>query len=123
MRRPAGIRGVILGMMPTTAPTPQIVVRVVPRLLADALSIVLAGRSLEVCSFPPGERRSTPRAPRTFDLAIVTESLPPDVRANRVILVDDGGTPTAVVGGGAVPASRGSGDLSLLLGLIDDLLR
>lgn len=122
MRRPIGIRGVIPDMSATRDSMPQVMVRVVPRLLGDTLSLVLQARRLAVSTCPAHERRAHPRTPRHFDLAIVTADLPVDIRADRVIVVDEDGRPTAAVGQLPAVRSGGDGDLVALLALIDDLL-
>lgn len=116
------IRGVIISMIETLKPIPQVVVRVVPRLLGDVLSLVLKDRRFEVSTCPTGERRARPRPPRRFDLAIVTDGLPDDVLAERVIVIDENGIPTSGIDRSAIVASGEGGDLSALLALIDDLL-
>lgn len=112
----------MLGMTETLEPPPQVVVRVVPRLLSDVLGLVLAGRRLAVTMCPTVERRAVPRRPRWFDLAIVTDGLPPDIRAERIIVVDDDGVPSTPGPVRSAALSGGDTDLSTLLALIDDLL-
>jgi hypothetical protein len=122
-RRLRRTRGVILSMMiETVKPMPQVVVRVVPRLLGDVLSLVLKDRRFEVATCPTGERRVRPRTPRRFDLAIVTDGLPDDVLAERVIVIDEHGVPTSGIDRSAIVASGEGSDLAALLALIDELL-
>jgi hypothetical protein len=120
LRRTRGVMPIML--IETVKPMPQVVVRVVPRLLGDVLSIVLRDRRFEVSTCPTGERRARPRAPRRFDLAIVTDGLPDDVSAEQVIVIDENGTPAHPGAQRMVSASGDDGDLSALLALIDDLL-
>lgn len=71
---------------------PLIAVSVAPRLLADALALVLEGAGLAVVC-PPA-----PEGTQAFDLAIVSDSLASHVVAETVITLPVGGLATVRLG-------------------------
>jgi hypothetical protein len=76
--------------MPDRAP--DVLVRVAPRLLRDALCVVLEAEGLAVTACPVKERRTSARPPRRYDLAIVHDGPPADAACERVIRVDQHGS-------------------------------
>jgi hypothetical protein len=87
--------------MPPESSATAVLVRVAPRLLSDVLCAVLRAAGLQVEASPDVERRATPRAPRRFDLAILTDGPPEDVECECIIVLDDQGS---VLGEDGAPA-------------------
>ncbi len=73
--------------------SPQILVRVAPRLLSDALTVALREHGLSVTCYPDAEPPTVPE-PRSYAVAVVTEALPADVAAGEVIRIDAAGRPS-----------------------------
>jgi hypothetical protein len=103
--------------MPYQSCAPDVLVRVVPRLLGDALCVVLREEGLTVAVCPDVERRAEPRPPRRFDVAVVTSALPADASCDRVIRIDEDGSVLD-------PADRpiGGASLEVLLATVRDAL-
>ena len=103
---------------------PQVLVRVAPRLLGDALTVALREQGLSVHCCPEVERRGNPRPPRRYAVAVVTEALPSDVAAGEVIRIDSAGRPHLPEGqaASAAPAGRPGGMFEQLLGVLQTVL-
>ena len=103
--------------------TPRIVIRVAPRLLGDVLGLALRERGLDVVLYPDEGVATVGRAGERFDLALITEDLPPDTVAETTIKVDETGTALSVSREGYDRGLVVSHELEGLLELIDQLLR
>jgi hypothetical protein len=103
---------------------PEVLVRVEPRMLSDGLSRALRAHGLDVQTAPAVERRREPRETRHFDLAVITEELPRDAVADRLVVLDDAGNVAVVEGGGEgdQPQAAAGAGLEGLLDTIDRLL-
>lgn len=106
--------------MVTTVARRRIAILVEPRLLAETLLLALRRRDVEVVielDVPPGDQR-------VFDVAVVTDGVPPGTAADVVIRLpranagDAGSVTTAE---GTEPAALG--DLAALLETLDRYLR
>jgi hypothetical protein len=104
--------------------TPEVLIRVEPRMLGDVLTRALSSHGLAVHIAPTEERRTASREVRHFDLAVVTEALPSDAVADRLVVLDDAGNIAVVEGGGEreQPQAAAGAGLEGLLDTIDRLL-
>jgi hypothetical protein len=113
-------------MNDTTPPPrrPQIIIRVAPRLLADALCLALRSEGLDVEQrYPDEPAQETVGRLHRFDLALVTEALPGDVVAETILVLDSSGSTLSVVGEEHHRSMRSEGELIHLIGLVERLLK
>jgi hypothetical protein len=67
----------------------QVLISVEPRILGDVLAVLMRRPSVGVSVCPPVDRRSAPREPRRFTVAVVSGDLPRDAAADTVIRVQE----------------------------------
>jgi hypothetical protein len=102
--------------------TPQIVVRVAPRLLGDVLCLALRAEGLLVeLWLDDGPEAAVVRSKR-FDVALVTAPLPHDVFADTVLVLDRRGSHLALAGEGQHRPLGGDDQLVQLIRLIEGVI-
>jgi hypothetical protein len=110
--------------VPPPPQRPQIIVRVAPRLLADALCLALRSEGLEIeQQYPDEPTRETVGQSRRFDLALLSDGLPSDIVAETILVLDPSGTTLSVVRKEQHRSIAFEGDLTHLIGMIERLLK
>jgi hypothetical protein len=104
------------------APTRRVFVRVAPRLLGDALSMVLRGQEIDVV-LDPEQGLAIIELPERFDVALVTGPLPSDVDAGIVVLLDDAGSRARILPAGQDVELPPGDELGALVDILRDVLR